>query len=307
VVIEEAGLDGYSLHRALGNIDWITSYIVDAASIAVSRRARRAKTDRIDGEALLRTLMAFLRGEPRVCSMVRVPSIEDEDIRRIGRSRTALVGRRTEHVNRIKGSLFAVGIRDYNPLRRDRRERLEELQTSYGEPLPIHLKNDIARELVVLELLMQQIKEVEAERDALVSDEGDSAREKLVEFKGIGPEFANVLASEAFFRKFDNRRQVASYAGLAPSPWRSGTIDREQGVSKAGNAKLRSTMIELAWLWVRYQPGTALTKWFQEKIVKSGGRGKKSAIVAVARKLLVALWKYLESGVVIEGAVMTGA
>lgn len=308
VVIQEAGLDGFWIHRALEAEDWITSYVVDAASIAVSRRHRRAKTDRIDGEALVRALMAWIRGEPRVCSMVRVPAIEDEDRRRIGRERRTLIDERKRHVNRNKGLLFGVGIRHYEPVRRDRRERLVELQTGDGHPLPAHLKSQICRELDRLELLDRQIKAVEAERDALCSRTHESsAQAMLAGIKGIGVESASILASEGLFRQFDNRRQVAAYAGLAPSPWRSGSIDREQGVSKAGNPRLRTTMIQLAWLWLRYQPDAALSHWFHERASHSGGRGRKVAIVALARKLLVALWKYVTVGVVIEGAAMTAA
>jgi transposase len=308
VVIQEAGLDGFWIHRALETEDWITSYVVDAASIAVSRRHRRAKTDRIDGETLVRTLMAWMRGEPRVCSMVRVPTLEDEDRRRIGRERKALVEERKRHVNRIKGLLFSVGVRGYEPMRRDRRERVEELQTGAGLPLPAYLKLQISRELDRLELLSEQIKAVETERDALCAETDEAAPQAMLkDIKGIGAEFASTLAHEGLFRQFDNRRQIAAYAGLAPSPWRSGSIDREQGVSKAGNPRLRTMMIQLAWLWLRYQPDSALTHWFQERVSLSGGRGKKVAIVALARKLLVALWKYVTSGVVIDGAIMTKA
>jgi transposase len=308
IAIQEAGLDGFWIHRALEAEGWITSHVVDAASIAVSRKRRRAKTDRIDGETLVRTLMAWIRGEPRVCSMVRVPTIEEEDRRRIGRERKTLVNERTLHTNRINGLLFGVGIRDYVPNRRDRRERLEELRTGDGKPLPIHLKAQLSRELDRLELLAEQIKRVEAERDDRCAVANKTAPQAmLTTLKGIGPEFANVLASEGLFRHFDNRRQVAAYAGLAPSPWRSGSIDREQGVSKSGNPRLRTTMIQVAWLWLRYQPASALARWFQERVGRNGGRGKKVAIVALARKLLVAFWKYAVSGVVIEGAVMAKA
>jgi transposase len=308
IVIQEAGLDGFWIHRALDAQDWIASHVVDAASIAVSRRHRRAKTDKIDGEALVRTLMAWMRGEPRVCSMVRIPTVENEDCRRIGRERKALIEERIMHVNRIKGLLFSVGVRGYEPMRRDRRACLDRLRTGDGQPLPAHLRTQLTRGLDRLELLLEQIKLVEAERDALFREDGETApRTMLSPLRGIGREFANTLASEGLFRQFDNRRQIAAYAGLAPSPWRSGSIDREQGVSKAGNPRLRTTMIQLSWLWLRHQPGSALSRWFNERVSRSGGRGKKVAIVALARKLLIALWKYAVSGVVIEGAVMTAA
>jgi transposase len=310
VVIQEAGLDGFWLHRALAQ-EGVESHVVDPASIATSRRRRRAKTDRIDGEALLRALLAYKRGEPRVCTMVRAPTPEDEDRRRLCRERKVLIAERVEHVNRIKGLLFSQGISSYEPLRRDRRQRLEDLTTGDGRTLPTHLKIQISRELDRLELLLDQIKLAEAERDGLLAEGQAAAPESparmLLEFKGIGAECAATLWLEALFRHFDNRRQLASYAGLAPTPWQSGSVDREQGVSKAGNPRLRAILIELAWLWLRHQPQSALALWFKERVKRNGGRMKKTTIVALARKLLVALWKYVTAGIVIEGAVMKPA
>lgn len=308
VSIQEAGLDGYWLHRVLAG-EGVESHVVDPASVAVSRRCRRAKTDRIDGEALLRTLLAYKRGEPRVCSMVRVPSPEQEDMRRLSRERRTLVGERLTHVNRIKGLLASQGIRGYQPLRRDRRVRLEALQTGDSRPLGTHIHAQIRRELDRLEMLCGQIKAIETERDALLArleqaalPERPAPTAMLTRLVGIGAESASVLWLEGLFRPFDNRRQVAAYAGLAPTPWQSGKIDREQGVSKAGNPRLRTAMIQLAWLWLRHQPHSALSRWFLQRVQDNGGRGKKTAIVALARKLLVALWKYVSAGVVIDGA-----
>jgi transposase len=307
VVIQEAGLDGFWIHRVLEN-EGIESHVVDPASVATSRRRRRAKTDRIDGEALLRTLLAYKRGEPRVCAMVKAPTPEEEDCRRLGRERKVLIGARVQHVNRIKGLLFCQGVSGYQPLRRDRRQRLDELVTGDGRPLPKHLKAQISRELDRLELLITQIKAVERERDALLAAQQVAApAAMLLDFNGIGPEFAAILWSEGLFRHFDNRRQVAAYAGLVPTPWQSGSVAHEQGVSKAGNPRLRTTLIQLAWLWLRHQPQSALALWFKERVTRNGGRFKKTTIVALARKLLVALWKFVTTGVVIEGAVMKAA
>lgn len=309
VTIQEAGLDGFWIDRVL-RANGIESYVVDPASIATSRRRRRAKTDKLDGEALVRALLAFKRGEPRVCAMVETPSPEDEDRRRICRERKVLIAERIKHVNRVKGLLFAQGVSGYEPLRKDRRKRLDELETGDGRPLPLHLKAQITRELDRLELLLEQIAAVEKERDALLAVQKNAAAETpapaamLLDIRGIGPEFAAILWAEGLFRHFNNRRQVASYAGLAPTPWQSGTIDREQGVSKAGNPRLRTTMIQLSWLWLQHQSESALSLWFTARVQSSGGRMKKSNIVALARKLLVALWKYVTAGVVIEGAVM---
>jgi transposase len=253
IVIQEAGLDGFWIHRVLQR-EGIESHVVDPASILVSRRRRRAKTDKIDGETLVRTLLAYKRGEPRVCSMVKAPTPKEEDRRRICRERKTLVAERVEHVNRVKGLLFAQGIFAYEPLRRDRRLRLEALKTGDGRPLPVHLKAQISRELDRLEIILTQLKAVEAERDALLasaSQEAAAPAALLLQLKGIGAEFATILWSEGLFRSFANRRQVAAYAGLAPTPWKSGKIDHEQGVSKSGNPRLRTTLIQLAWLWLK--------------------------------------------------------
>jgi transposase len=310
ITLQEAGLDGFWLHRVLQQ-EGIESHVVDPASIAVPRRRRRAKTDKIDGETLLRTLLAYQRGEPRVCAMVVAPSPEEEDRRRLCRERRTLIEERVRHGNRIKGLLFAQGVCDYAPLRRDRRTRLEALRTGDGRELPSHLKAQIGRELDRIELLLEQIKSVEAAQKTLLVAARKPASEEaapdpvtmLLALKGMGANFAAVLWSEAFYRQFANRRQVAAYAGLAATPWQSGGIRHEQGVSKAGNPRLRTTMIQVAWLWIRHQPRSALTHWFKER----SQQGCKRAIVALARKLLVALWKYVTQGVLIEGAVMKPA
>jgi transposase len=310
ITIQEAGLDGFWIHRVRLS-ESIESHVVDPASIATSRRRRRAKTDQIDGEALVRALLAYKRGEPRVCAMVRAPTPEEEDRRRIMRERKTLTAERIQHINRIKGLLFAQGITHYEPGHRDRRTRLDALRTGDGRLVPPHLKALIVRELDRLELVLEQLKSVETERDdVLVATSPEAAGEPrpaglLRALKGIGPEFAAILWSEGLFRSFANRRQVAAYAGLAQTPWRSGSIDREQGVSKAGNPRLRTTMIQLAWLWLRHQPRSALSRWFHERVERHGRRVRKTAITALARKLLGAFWKYVTAGVVIEGAVTT--
>ena len=309
IVIQEAGLDGFWIHRVLEQ-EGIESHIVDPASIMTSRRRRRAKTDGIDGEALVRAPLAHQRGEPRVCAMVRVPTPEDEDRRRVSRELRALTAERVRHVNRVKGLLFSQGISGYEPLHRNRRARLEQLRTGDGRLLPDHLRRQINRELDRLELLLEQIKTVAAERDALLASAAEDTvpppAKVLLTLKGIGPDFASVLWQEGLFRHFDNRRQVAAYAGLAPTPWQSGSVDREQGVSKSGNPRLRTTMLQLAWLWLRHQPNSALSRWFHQR-VGMNGRIRKVMITALARKLLVAFWRYATAGVVIEGATMKAA
>src|SRR5580700_4585208 len=316
VVIQEAGLDGFWIHRSLGK-EGIESHVVDAASIAVSRRRRRAKTDKIDGEGLLRALLAFKRGEPRVCSMVRVPTPQDEDRRRICRERKTLTAERIRHVNRIKGLLFSQGIGDYEPLRRDRRRALEAARTGDGRALGANMKAQIGRELDRLELLLGQIAAIEAERDAMLARQAEAeavqgaqgapARVlKPMDLNGPGAETVAMLSTEAFYRSFDNRRQLAAFGGLAGTPWKSGSIDHEQGVSM-GNHRLRQTMIQLAWLWPIHQPNSALTRWYRERTKGATKLQKKKMVVALARKLLVALWRYVDAGVVIEGAVLKRA
>jgi transposase len=303
----EAGLDGHWLHRWLAQND-VINYTIDASSIEVNRRARRAKTDRIDLAQLMRALLAYLRGEPDVCSVVRVPTPEDEDRKRRTRERERLVNERTAHSNRIKALLFGQGIRDAMPLKPRFLAELDTLRTGDGRPLPSRLKVEIHREHERLLLVHKQIKTIEAENAAAVRAPGAGAVEakavQLAQLRGIGPLIAQVLANEVFYRDFKNRRQVGSCFGLTDTPYDSGTSRRQQGISKAGNHRARTTAIELAWLWVRHQPGSELSRWFCARVGIVKGRIRKIAIVALARKLMVALWRYLEAGLVPTGAVM---
>jgi transposase len=303
----EAGYDGFWLHRLL-EAHGVRNYVLDPASLLVNRRARRAKTDRIDVVRMLRALSRYLRGESDACSVVRVPSVEQEDARRLHRERHRLIQERVAHVNRIKGLCATQGIYDYEPLRPDRKAQLEGLRSGDGRSLPARLKVEIIHELQRLELVLKMIAEVEEERDALVKEEASQhvnagKIKALANLKSIGPEFATTLVGEIFYRSFDNRRQVGSYAGAAPSPYSSGSMERDQGISKAGNPKVRSTAIELGWMWLRHQPDSALSIWFRERVGDRKGRVRRIAIVALARKLLVALWRYLETGLVPAGAV----
>ena len=309
VAIHEVGLDGFWIHRLL-EANGVESHVVDPASIAVPRRHRRAKTDAIDGETLLRTLLAWTRGEPRVCAMVVPPTPEEEDRRRVCRERAILLQERIRHTNRIKGLLAGQGIRDFNPLHKDRRQLLDAARTGDGRPLPHQLKAEILREIELIELLLRQIADVEAAREVLAGPKTAKAPSPVVllkQLKGIGPEIASVLYFEGLFRSFGNRRQLAAYAGLAPTPWRSGTVDQEQGISKAGNPRLRRTMIELAWLWQRHQPASTLSRWFHTRVGNERGRIRRISIVALARKLLIAVWRYVTQGEVPEGAVLKAA
>ena len=256
--------------------------------------------------------MAHHRHEPRVWSPVRVPAPADEDARRTHRERQNLLKERGRHVNRIKGLCAQQGIQGYEPIRRDRHERLAQLVTGDGRPLPPRLRAEIGRELRRLELVLEQIGAVEAERDAAAAaeageDAGRAARiAALARLKGIGPEIATVLGNEVFYRRFANRRQLAAYVGLAPSPYRSGGLSRDQGLSRAGNPRARTAVVELAWLWLRNQPESLLSAWFVRRVGGLKGRIKRIMVVALARKLLLALWRYLEAGLVPEGAVLKG-
>jgi transposase len=307
----EVGYDGFWLHRAL-TAAGVVNHVVDPASIQVDRRARRAKTDRIDVQALLRSLMAHHRGEGRVWSVVRVPTVEEEDARRPHRERQNLIKERGRHVNRIKGLCAQQGILDYEPMRADRRERLAELRAHDGSPLPRLLLAEIRRELARLELLQEQIAEIEAEREAelkevTASDAGAARVARTLGLRrllAVGTETSTVLANEVFFRRFGNRRQLASYVGLAPSPHMSGGLSREQGIGKSGNPRARTALVELAWLWLRHQPGSALSRWFARRVGDQRGRFRRTMVVALARKLLVALWRYLETGLVPQGATL---
>src|SRR6476659_8771184 len=297
----EAGYDGFWLHRQL-EAHGGRNYVIDPASLQADRR---------DTERLLRSLMAYLRGEPKVWSVVRVPSVAEEDARRLHRERDRLTCERVQHVNRIKGLCALQGIYDYHPLRPQAVARLEQLRTAQGGALPPRLKSEIKRELHRLGVVVEMITALEAERDAIVEDEASThvnaeKIQALHKLKAIGPEFAAVLVGEIFHRDFNNRRQLASYVGYAPSPFQSGNVAHDHGLSKAGNRKGRTTGIELAWLWLRYQPDSDLSIWFRARVGIMKGRIRRIAIVALARKLLVALWRYLETGLVPHGAVLNG-
>lgn len=304
-VIQEAGFDGFWIHRLLER-EGFESYVVDPASIGVSRHTRRAKTDMIDGVMLVRTLMAYKRGEPRVCAMAVPPSPAEEDHRRITRERKTLVGDRIQIVNRIQGLLATQGIRDYPALHRARRQILDRLVTGDGRPLPENLRAEVTRLLDRLELILAQIVAVERARDAIVTAQTSTSRGPalLMKLKSIGPEFAMTIWSEGLFRTFSNRRQLGAFAGLSPSPYQSGNMSREQGISKSGNKRLRTAMIELSWLWLRNQAQSALSQWFKARAADGKGRVRRISIVAMARKLLVALWRFVQFGEVPAGAIL---
>ena len=298
----EAGYDGFWLHRWLCE-HGIENRVLDAASLLVDRRARRAKTDRLDAAGLLRTLMALERGEAQVCRVVHVPSREQEDIRRRSRERARLVVERGQHSSRIKGLLMTQGIRDFEPTRRDWQDRFEALRTADGRPLAPCLRAELMRECRRLRQVMEMIAEVEAEQKEVVAAENGNAAQ-LSRLRGIGLTFATVLDNEVLFRDFRNRREVGGYLGLVSSPWRSGRVARDQGIAKSGNPRARRAAIELAWLWLRHQPGSVLTRWFHDRVGTTKGRMRRIMLVAMARKLMVALWRYITDGIIPDGATL---
>jgi transposase len=310
VLVYEAGYGGFWLARWL-TAKGIESHVIQPASVPVERKKRRAKSDRIDAELLLRTLLAWLRGEPRVCTMVPIPDEAEEDARRRVREREQLLAERIALTNRIGAILATLGVDGYAPLRRDRWARLQALRTPLGEALPEHATAKIMRMLERLELVMRQIATLEDQRDAVLEETAPGAAERMIQalalLRGIGAQFATVLVWEAFVRHFSNGKALGSYAGLAGTPFSSGGAEREQGISKAGNRRLRATAVELAWMWRRHQPGSELTRWFEQRLGQAKGRTKKVLIVALARKLLLALWRYATSGVLPAGAALKAA
>jgi transposase len=273
----------------------------------VNRRARRAKTDRIDVGKLLRALIAWLRGDRHVWSVVRIPSVDEEDLRRSHRERDYLVHERTAHINRIKGLLFAQGIRGINVKRQYKTLHVDKLVTGDGHPIPPRLASEIVREIARLALVQEQIATLERERDERPTPctATEKKRAQLMHLNGIGPAVSAVMTREVYYRQFDNRRQVAAFLGLAPCPYDSGEVERSQGISRTGRGQVRGTMIQAAWLWIKHQPRSTLTRWFLERTMGQGGRIKRIMIVAVARKLAIALWRFLEHGLVPQGAILS--
>ena len=380
----EAGYEGFWLARRLVSLG-IEPLVLDPASLPASRKAKRAKTDRLDAAGMIRALMAFDRGEPLAPGTVRVPSVEEEDRRRLLRERRRLVKQRTMLANSVKGLLMLHGVFDLDPRKRDFAQRLDAARTGYGTPLPPGLRAEVRRTTALLEVVEGQIAEVEAERDRIVAravsgavpagdggqragsraapvgnggertgsetmrvhdggkrvrsgtvpvddggmritsgaapeddggkqvrsgvapeDEGESGAmiARLVGLRGVGANDALLLVREVFCRGFRNRRELAGWAGLAPAPWASGGMVRSQGIDKAGPPWLRAQMLQLAWRWLRHQPESALSKWFRARTGTSGGRVRRVFVIALARKLLVALWRYATTGVAPDGAVL---
>jgi len=302
----EAGRDGFWLHRFLTSVG-VHNVVVDSSSIEVNRRARQAKTDGLDVQKLLSLLLRYHGGEDKVWSVVRVPSVEEEDGRQLHRDWEVLKKERTLHRNRLQGLLTSQGVR--LEIRADFADRLESAVLWDGSPLPPEMKTRLKQEWARLVLVETQIRELIKEREKKASEgKSDAMRMigQLVLLRAIGMTSAWVFVQEFFgWRQFHNRRQIGALAGLVPMPYRSGeTLNSDQGISKAGNSRIRAMAVEIAWAWLRYQPHSRLSLWFQERYGPGTRRSRRVGIVAVARKLLVALWHYLETGVLPEGAVL---
>lgn len=303
----EAGRDGFWLHRYLLNCG-IENVVVDSSSIEVDRRKRRAKTDRIDAGKLLAMLMRYHAGERLSWRVVRVPSVAEEDGRQLHRELESLSKERTMHRNRMKGFLIQQGIAVKNPSSKRFLEDLESFRTWDGKPLPLDFKARIVREYERLKEVEGQIYTLRKERQSrLEQAECPSMRKvvQLMSLRGIRVQSSWKFVQEFFgWRQFKNRKEVGSLAGLTPTPYDSGGSQREQGISKAGNKRIRTLAVEMSWVWLRFQPQSKLSQWYMERFAGGGKRMRRIGIVAMARKLLIDLWCYLEHGVIPEGAIL---
>lgn len=303
-VAYEAGRDGFWLARWL-RARGIEAYVIHPTSVAVSREHRRAKTDRLDLALLKRAFLGWLRGEEKHCTMAAVPSLAEEDAKRANREHETLVGERTRLVNRMKGALARLGLRGFNPKLKKAPERLEDLRTPEGVPLPANTRAELRRDMERLALVEQQIKAIEAARLARLQeapDEPANAMVRLLErVVGIGIETADTLVHEVLARNLRDRRAVARYAGLTGAPDESGKRRREKGLARAGNARVRRIMIQLAWRFLLFQKDCALVQWYRARTQDATRKARKTFIVALARKLLIALWRMVTNGETPEG------
>ena len=305
----EAGRDGFWLARWL-KAHSIEAHVIHAASVAVSREHRRAKTDRLDSELLKRAFLGWLRGERDHCKMVAIPSIKDEDAKRPNRERESLVGEQSRIVNRMKAALIRLGIRGFNPKLKRAAGRLDGLHTPEGEPIPPNTLAELRRDMERRRLVSNQIRQIEEARlerlEQAPSDGPHAMVRLLARVIGVGTETADMLVQEVLSRNMRDRRAVARYAGLTGSPDESGRKCREKGLARSGNARVRRGMIQLAWRLLMFQKNSALAQWFRARTENARGT-RKTMIVALARKLLIALWRLVREGVVPDGVVLRPA
>ena len=306
----EAGRDGFWLARWL-RTRGIEAYVIHPASIPVSREHRRAKTDRLDTELLKRAFLGWLRGEPNHCSMAAVPTLEQEDAKRPNREREVLVGERTRIVNRMKGTLARLGLRGFKPTLRRAPERLETLRTPEGAAVPPNTRAELQRDMARLRFVTEQIRAIEATRAERLEQAPETGPNAMIgllaRVVGVGIETADMLVQEVLSRNLRDRRAVARYAGLTGAPDESGAKRREKGLAKAGNARVRRGMIQLAWRFLLFQKDSALSQWYRARTTDARGATRKTLIVALARKLLIALWRFGATGEVPQGVVLRPA
>jgi transposase len=306
----EAGRDGFWLARWL-NARGVEAHVIHPSSVAVSREHRRAKTDRLDTELLKRGFLGWLRGERGHCSMARVPTIAEEDAKRPNRERECLVGERTRIVNRMKATLARLGVRNFKPTLRKAAERLATVYTPEGMPLPQNVLAELQRDMARLGFVVSQIREIEEARQKRLEQEPETGPHAMVRqvarVIGIGIETADMLVHEVLSRPMRDRKAVARYAGLTGAPDESGARRREQGLARAGNARVRRGMIQLAWRFLRFQKQSALAQWYRARTADSRLGTRKTMIVALARKLLIALWRFVTTGETLEGVILRPA
>jgi transposase len=306
----EAGRDGFWLARWL-RARGVEAHVIHPTSVAVSREHRRAKTDRLDTGLLKRAFLGWLRGEPGHCTMAAVPTLEEEDAKRPSREREGLVGERTRIVNRMKGALARLGVRGFKPGLRKAPERLEALRTAEGAPLPPNTLAELRRDMARLRLVREQIAELEAARLEQLEKEPGSRPHAMVRLLarvvGVGVETADMLVREVLSRELRDRKALARYAGLTGSPDESGARRREKGLARVGNARVRRGMLQLAWRFLRFQGDSHLARWYRARTADARGGTRKTMIVALARKLLIALWRLVTTGEAPEGVVLRPA
>ncbi len=306
-VAYEAGRDGFWLARWL-RARGIEAYVIHPTSIAVSREHRRAKTDRLDTELLKRAFLGWLRGEPGHCSMAAIPTLAEEDAKRPSREGEALVSERTRVVNRMKAILARLGLRGFKPTLRNASERLDVLRTPEGDLLPPNTVAELRRDMARLQVIKAQIKEIEASRLERLEQQPSAGSNAMIlliaKLIGVGIETADMLVHEVLSRNLRDRRAVARYAGLTGAPDESGSRQREKGLSKAGNARVRRSMIQLAWRFLLHQKDSALAQWYRARAADGRRNTRKTLIVALARKLLIALWRLVTTGEVPSGVTL---
>ena len=306
----EAGRDGFWLARWL-RARGVEAYVIHASSIPVSREHRRAKTDRLDTELLKRAFIGWLRGEPEHCTMAAIPSLEEEDAKRPGRERESLVGERTRIINRMKSALARLGIRNFKPMLRKAPQQLETLCTPEGVALPPNTLAELRRDMARLSFVKQQIQDVETMRMERIQRAPDERRHAMIhllaQVVGVGIETADMLVQEVFSRNMRDRKAVARYAGLTGAPDESGKKRRERGLAKSGNSRVRRGMLQLAWGFLVHQKHSPLAEWYRARTADARGGTRKTMIVALARKLLIALWRLATTGEAPPGLVLRSA